>query len=93
MKLIVSRSTNHGFYSDFHWRCSLTEEADWYKSWFDESSWSNAYPAANHTTYDTLYLESTFGVNAKMIWYYESYTGPIYCRARLFFGSCFKIHA
>ena len=81
------RSTNNNFYTDFHWRCSPTEQDGWFKAWFDESSWSNAFAAANHTSYDTSFLEENFGVNAKMIWYFDaSYEGTIYCRARLFFG-------
>ena len=86
-RLLTSRSSSHGFYSDAHWRCS-TEVSDlWFASAYDDSSWSNAHVIMGHTTFTVDYLAAEFGENAKPIWYFdESYEGTIYCRARLAYG-------
>ena len=77
--------TTHGLYSDVHWRCS-DEEEDWFDAWFDDTSWSNAFPATNHSTYHTTYIRENFNINTKLVWHYDPNTTDIFCRVRLFYG-------
>ena len=82
-----SRSSTHGFFTDSHWRCSTNASGIWYSALYDDSSWSNAMPISEHSDYTTDYLRDNFGLYAKLLWYFDdSYTGNIYCRARLAYG-------
>ena len=78
------RSTSHGFVTGPHWRCYDVEESGWYSSWFDDSSWSNAFPAPNEGSAS---YTSAFPDQAQLIWHYDAdNVNTVYCRARLCYG-------
>ena len=84
------RSTTHGFVTGAHWRCSDVEEAGWLSSWFDDSSWSNAFPSPDE---GSAAYTSGFPDEAQLIWHFDAENvDTVYCRARmcpgLFFFSC-----
>ena len=81
---IRSRSTDTGFYTGTHWRCSRTLEDNWFKRNFDDSDWSNAVVPAFYFTYFNYEFLSNFYNGSRMIWHYDfSLSGTVYCRGRL----------
>ena len=89
--MFLQRSTNHGILSAEHWRCSLTEEPNWFARSFDDSEWSNAVKSQHHNTYHTNNFLRNFQ-GGRMIWHYNfTYDGPVYCRVHFDYGKLFFI--
>ena len=87
---IFFSSTSSGVFTGSHWRCSTSEEADWFARYFDDSNWSNAYLRPYSTTYSVNSFLSNFETGSRMIWHFDyTYDGPVYCRVKVGYGIFF----